>query len=369
MMIPTIDLHAVRARQGGLDVYTFFVTGRELLAMAEIVRLSRGDDGLEGFQRPEIRAHVRGIAEYLEAGDVLFPNAIILAFAPGVRFSEKRGGKNATVDLASTGGVLSIPRRPGRKSAWIVDGQQRALALSQGPGADLPVPVVGFVSGDLMQHREQFILVNKAKPLDRRFIDELLPAVGTLLPRDLSVRRTPSALCDVLNDTPSSPFYQLIRRPSHTPVTAVITDSHIIGIARRSLIDPRGALAACVAPDGLADLERMFQIMTTFWSAVRDVFPQAWGLPPERSRLMHGAGLAAMGILMDQVMSRDGGEVSNAAAKAVLQQIAPSCRWTSGRWETLSRDWNDLQCMSRDIRALSNYLIGLERDAARREAA
>jgi hypothetical protein len=73
---------------------------------------------------------------------------------------------------------------------------------------------------------------------------------------------------------------------------------------RRSLQDPRGALAAHVAPDGSADLDAMYRMMKAFWSAVRDVFPHAWGLPPESSRLMHGAGLAAMGVLMDQVMTR-----------------------------------------------------------------
>lgn len=366
----TIDLHAVRTKQGGIDVYTFFMEGGRILEIAELARIARGSDGeIAGFQRPEIVAHVRGIADYLDRGDVLFPNAVILALGPGVKFSAKRGTKNQTAEPLTASGVLSIPCRPGRKAAWVVDGQQRALALAQTRAAGLPVPVVAFVSGDLAVHREQFILVNKARPLDRRLIDELLPSVGAVLSRDLSSRRVPSALCSALNDVPDSPFFGLIKRPSAGPGVGVITDSHLTNLMRRSVQDPRGALAQFVGPDGSADLESMYRLMVEFWSAVRDVFPNAWGLPPERSRLMHGAGLAAMGVLMDQVMTRDVPAGGYALARAVLNGLAPHCRWTNGRWEALGREWNDLQCTPKDIRGLSNFLVGLERELARREAA
>ncbi|MGK9235784.1 DGQHR domain-containing protein [Inquilinus limosus] len=369
-ILSNLNVHAVRTRQAGIDVYAMFLPGERVLEIAEIARIGQGGAGdILGFQRPEIRAHVRGIAEYLDRGEVLFPNAIVLALAPGAKFSAKRGTKNHEVDAASASGVLSIPVRAGRKSAWIVDGQQRALALSQTRGAQLPVPVVAFVSGDIAIHREQFILVNKARPLDRRLIDELLPTVGSLLPRDLSTRRVPSALCAVLNDAPDSPFYQLIRRPSAAAPTAVITDSSLINLMRRSLQDPRGALAVHVSPDGSADLDAMYRVMVAFWSAVRDVFSEAWGLPPDRSRLMHAAGIAAMGVLMDQIMTRATENSGYAAARAVLERIAPHCRWTSGRWEALDRTWNDIQCTSKDVRALSNFLVTLERDASRRVAA
>ena len=34
------------------------------------------------------------------------------------------------------------------------------------------------------------------------------------------------------------------------------------------------------------------------------VFPEAWGRPPTESRLMHSAGIEAMSLLMDRIMSR-----------------------------------------------------------------
>src|SRR5262245_23189400 len=121
-----IDVHAIRTRQAGADVFAVFLPGARVLEIADIARIGQGAAGeIVGFQRPEIRAHVRSIAEYLDRGEVLFPNAIILALAPGAKFSAKRGTKNQHADPTSSSGILSIPVRPGRKAAWIVDGQQR----------------------------------------------------------------------------------------------------------------------------------------------------------------------------------------------------------------------------------------------------
>lgn len=364
-MSESLVLRAVKTRQGGVDVFAFFMPGSRLLELAEISRISRDSDGsITGFQRPEIRSHVRGITEYLNRGDVLFPNAIVLALAPGTRFVAARGTKPARLSSGSDVGTLSIAMPAGQKAAWIVDGQQRALALAESTNKALLVPVVAFVTPNLSIHREQFVLVNKARPLSPRLIDELLPEVGALLPRDLSVRRVPSALCSALNESGDSPFRGLIRRPSLSLEGAVITDSVLTRLMRRSLADPRGALAAHMAPDGTADLEAMYRVMVAFWTAVRDAFPDAWGLPPDRSRLMHAAGLSAMGVLMDEVMTRAGAIAQgyNLALNA-LRRIAPFCRWTSGRWDVLNREWNDIECTTRDVRTLSNLLVSLERDS------
>lgn len=361
----TLSFHAIQSLQGNSDLFVMFMQGSMVLEIADLARLGQSDKGeIQGFQRPEIRAHIRDITEYLERGNVLFPNAIILALAPGVKFRAKRGTKNQTSDPAGTAGTLSISLAEGAKAAWIVDGQQRAIALSKSK-TDVSVPVVAFVSGDIATHREQFVLVNKAQPLDRRLIDELLPLVGAILPRDLSSRRVPSALCDVLNRSDGSPFRRLIRRPSGHDPDAVITDSGLVNVMRRSLQDPRGALAALVAPDGTADLNSMYETMVGYWSAVRDVFPRAWGRPPDESRLMHTAGIGAMGVLMDQILARSSGGSAYDASLPTLKALEPRCHWTSGRWETLDREWNDIQSTTRDIRLLSNHLVALERDLHR----
>src|SRR3546814_18926880 len=81
-------------------------------------------------------------------------------------------------------------------------------------------------------------------PLHPRLINELLPEVSTLLPRDLAARKLPSELFDYLNRDPQSPFHRLIRRVSDAePGTAVVTDSAIVDAIKRTLKPPLGALS------------------------------------------------------------------------------------------------------------------------------
>jgi DGQHR domain-containing protein len=172
-----IAVRAVRTKQGaGIDVYAFFLPGGTVLEAAEIARVQRDESSaLQGFQRPEIRSHVRQISEFLDHGPVLFPNAIILALSPEIEFRASRGPDPAGLLDIAQAGTLTIPLRPqGQKAAWIVDGQQRSLALARTKNRDVVVPVIGFVSADIDTHRKQFILVNKAKPLPARLINELL---------------------------------------------------------------------------------------------------------------------------------------------------------------------------------------------------
>ena len=51
----------------------FFLPGSKLISIANISRIKRDvDESLEGFQRKEIKNHVRGIVDYLDEGNVLF---------------------------------------------------------------------------------------------------------------------------------------------------------------------------------------------------------------------------------------------------------------------------------------------------------
>ena len=290
------------------SLYLFTLTGEELLSIATISRLARDGVGkLIGYQRPEVKRHIRNITEYLDSGRVLFPNSIILALPTGARFKEVRGRK--VDDGLAVAGTLEIPvpRNGEDKPAWIVDGQQRAMALSKSKRKQLPVPVNAFVADQVGVQREQFLRINSTKPLPRGLITELLPEVGTVLPANLALRRTPSALCDMLNRDPKSPFSGLIRRASTRAANkakAVVSDTTIVQVLEESLTSPAG----CLFPyrnvaTGETDFDGVRAVLLTYWCAVRDTFPAAWGLSPKKSRLMHSAGLRAMGRLMDRIMA------------------------------------------------------------------
>ena len=359
-----IVVRALHTKQGdGLDVFAFFIRGADIVKVADISRVERDEtDELKGFQRPEIRNHVKGIVDYLNQGNVLFPNAIILAMSPQVRFAASRGTKPTGDEGLAQGGTLTIPAyQEGKRVAWIVDGQQRSLALAQASKYDIAVPVVGFVSDSLAVQREQFILVNKAKPLPSRLINELLPETdGILLPRDLSSRKVPSEICGLLNRDPNSPFFKLIKRTSDRAAsTAVITDTAVIKMIRNSMNNPLGALAPykATAREG-ADVEAMYRLLWNFLSAVMATFPDACGKDPRQSRLMHSAGIEAMGVLMDRIFARlAGGDEDAQTVQRELERVAPSCRWTKGNWDSLGIAWNDIQNIPRDIKRPQDALV------------
>jgi DGQHR domain-containing protein len=362
----TVTVHALRSRQGNNDVYSFFMPGGEITRIADIIRVARDDsDTSRGSQRKEIRNHVRSLVLYLNQMNVLFPNAITLAFSPEVRFRQSRGPIPPGLETTTQAGLLSIPvREEGQRVGWIVDGQQRTLALARSKNSGgLEVPVVAFVSDNLQSNREQFILVNKARPLPGHLINELLPETGEVqLPKDLAVRRIPSELCNYLARRKQSPFAGLIRRLSDSGRTdAVVLDSAIIKMIRNSINSPLGALAPFkAAGEQKADLQAMFAILCNYWSAVKAVFPEAWGLPPAKSRLMHSAGIEAMGILMDKVLARHSGKRNEQQAiKADLAKLAPHCAWTGGTWKVLGIAWNEIQNNPKHIRGLADTLVRL----------
>lgn len=357
-------VRALRTTQGaGLDVYAFFIKGEDIVRVADISRIERdATDALKGFQRPEIRQHVKGIVDYLNQGDVLFPNAIILAMSPDVKFAASRGTRPTGDARVSDSGTLTLPiYDEGRRVAWIVDGQQRSIALSQAKHRDLAVPVIGFVSDKLAVQREQFILVNKAKPLPTRLINELLPETAAIvLPRDLAARKVPAELVNLLNQDPASPFYRLVKRASdRTASGAVVTDTALISVVKNSLSNPLGALAPfrSVGREGGGDVDGMYHILTAYWTAVKAVFPHAWGKDPKHSRLMHSAGLLAMGLLMDAIYARLAPDAEVETVQREIEKVAPACRWTKGAWETLGLAWNEIQSTPQHVKKLQDALV------------
>jgi hypothetical protein len=110
---------------------------------------------------------------------------------------------------------------------------------------------------------------------------------------------------------------------------------------------------------GETDFAGIWQVLLIYWGAVQATFPDAWGKSPAQSRLMHGAGIRAVGRLMDRVMATVDPR-HKATAGQVLEDLAlvsPHCHWTSGNWVGLDMRWNDIQNVPRHINELSSYLI------------
>jgi len=151
-----------------------------------------------------------------------------------------------------------------------------------------------------------------------------------------------------------------------------VTDTVIVKMIEDSLTNPSG----CLFPfrnfaTGEYNHSAIWAVLTLFWTAVRETFPEAWGKSPTESRLMHGVGIRSMGKLMDRVMSVV--DVSHKDAlkqvKVELSKIAPFCRWTSGEWEGIGNvRWDELQNLHKHFAMLSNFLIRTYLDARSKPA-
>lgn len=359
---PGITVNALRIDQRkDVPVYVFGVDGRLVHQLATVSYAERARDGaLSGYQRGAVTRHIAEIRRYLESEKKLLPNAIVIAFDGRVTFKELDG---IQASEWGTFGRLEIPLpRNGSetKAGWIVDGQQRATALAQlEPGKSIPVVVVAFKSPSEELQREQFILVNKTKPLPRDLLHEILPEVKGRMPRDLEQRQVAAKVLQKVRFDSSSPFYGRVRGLGTDHEGANISQAAILSVINDS-IKKRGVLFDCYdATNGKHDYGRMSKCLCVFFEGVRRTWPGAWGGSPKTSRLVHGVGIVALGHLMDRIMREVDWNSQKAAAtvSSRLERVKGRCAWNAGRWPVINRDWNELQNTSQDKALLTDFLL------------
>ena len=74
---------------------------------------------------------------------------------------------------------------------------------------------------------------------------------------------------------------------------------------------------------------------------------------------MHGTGIFASGALMDTIMRNvnpNDKKIDFKVTKELLK-LKPYCHWSSGTWDGLGLEWNDIQNISKHKNMLTAYLI------------
>jgi len=344
---------AIRARQAAHhDVFVFAAKPKDVLAFSEIERVGRGDDGqLKGFQRHQIASHIKEIRDYLARDDALLPNAVIVAVVDGVTVHDLGHG---VVDVQINAG----DGKPG----FVVDGQQRLSALSGIEKPNFEVFVSALVCKDYNELRQQFVLINNTRPLPKTLIYELLPTVDGL-PDRLTARKFAARVVDRLNHTRGSVLFGEVRQ--HTNPTGVLSDTALQKLIMNSASD--GAIRDLVAFEDRE--QRVFEFVNEYFAAIKEVFAPEWdGMNPRHSRLRHGAGLVAMGFVMDQLYASEGAVVCSEFERG-LRLLQPYTAWTSGQWALAADDvrpWNGIQNTPSDIDLLARYLVTAVKRALRR---
>jgi len=353
--VPSTDIIsflAVPAKQSSEHtVLTFAARAADVLRFASIDRIGRDAQGeLSGFQRPQVAAHIREIRDYLEKPDSVLPNPIVVAFTD----------RTNVEDLGNGAVHLSIDMSDGAPGL-VVDGQQRLTALSE-VDRDFQVFVSALICRDEAELRRQFVLINNTKPLPKSLIYELLPSVDDLPPR-LSRRSVAADLTARLNfeHTALQGYIKQHTQPdgiiADTVVQKIIMESLTNGVMRDLVDTPRGR-------------DRCVRLVSNFFEAVKKVFPEAWhGQKPATSRLLHGAGIQAMGDVMEVLAARTDAKTVEDFREG-LECLKGRTAWTGGEWEIGGevRRWNSLQNVNRDIALLKHYLVAIVKADLRKRA-
>ena len=299
--VPAMEIH----QSSGHRFYSFAIDGKLVSKFAQVSRISRNaETDLEGYQRPEVIAHIQEIKEYVESENALIPNSVVIAFDTRVKFKRVKSAK-LDIDSSTHIGILEIPLTEHTKLGkvgFIVDGQQRLAAIRGAKVKRFPMLVSAFITDDLRTQTEQFILVNSTKPLPKGLIYELIPHTDARLPSGLHRRRLSAHLLERLNHDSNSPLHKLIRTP--TAPDGVIKDNSMLKMLDSSLSD--GVLYEFREGNALDEepVGEMLSVLQHYWSAVKATFPNAWGRNPKESRLMHGAGIVSVGNLMDHIAAK-----------------------------------------------------------------
>ena len=337
----------------GKYIYSFVIDGKDISRFTSVSRVRRDKDGaLLGYQRPEVMLHIQEIKDYIEEKNSILPNSLVIAFQEGLNFTSSE-----KIDQFSELGKIAIKCDDNNKAGWIVDGQQRAAALRIANKAHFPVSVVAFKSKNENDERQQFVLVNNTKPLPKSLIYELLPSFEEHVPNKLKIRREAYIILERLNTDENSPFYMRIKTMTYRGIeTANIKDMSVLKMLENSLTN--GILFKY-----RHNIEKSFSILFNYWNAVKMYYPNAWNLPPKKSRLTHGVGIVSMGYLMDTLsykLTKRGQVPCSQKYIDQLQILGKNIPWHSGIWKfsnSITLPWNEIQNTLRHIDLVTNFLI------------
>ncbi|GAL30168.1 tgtA5 cluster protein 1 [Vibrio variabilis] len=341
-----------------IDLFIFSMNINEIEETCQVSRIFRDDSNkLMGYQRTEVKNHVGDIANYITQDGAIIPNSIIIGF------------NSRTTCREIDGEIFELDIPSGELTGVLVDGQQRVAALRESGRDDFHLSVCAFINDDVEFERQQFLLINSAKPLPRSLIYELLPHSTGVFKEELTRRRLPSLIVQLLNYDAKSPLQGVIKLTTNPH--GIIADNSMMKMLDNSLRE--GALYDFRTPKSdkisASVCESMIDLLNQYYSSMREVFHEDWGKKPKDSRLFHGAGIIALGQIFDEVYysykTANSKESFFEFAVKKLRLIKPHCKWSEGYWdfgndqngEPIKKHWNQIQNLSNDIGLVTNHLV------------
>lgn len=387
-----LKLSAIEAELAdGSTRYQFTCDGRLIRSIARVDRL----DTLSGSgnQREEVHSHVQQIAAGIEHGTQV-PNSllIVLLSSQTVEWDplEEDSVPGSFIVIRPTSDWISVmhPTQTDRlvqrfrhveidfpfrkaafddeKSAIIVDGQQRTAGLSLVDIEKIPsfAMSVNAITATPEQAKRIFQVANTTVKISTQFSRALMATMGEV-PVYLRTERSKAIAGKILAlDDSSSPFHALVQYPG---VKAGKTRPPIV---YNSLFQVLAAFADSGLPLD-SDPKTLALVVGRAFALVKATWPEAWGLKPTESKLMHGVGLRAMASVLVNKLETKYAEHQSFSSEPLWRSLEESLHrlkhrivWTDAAASEVStavkKIWREQisgrQNTTQDISALSSFL-------------
>lgn len=279
-----IIIEGLLGKCGHLDIFLGFASA-QLLCEISIADTLNDETGT-GYQRPYNRPHSLDFKRYItRQNSSTIPLVFNLRKEMKSQWQLKKGMGNQACLLL----------KKGSKSLVIVDGQHRLGELAD---VKLPLSFMAFIGLDLRSEMALFSIINsKAKGLSTSLTDFL----QSKLVDDIAQEAPHLFIAKRLNEDPNSPWHRLIRYGGET--TSGLKRRTSLRMMQKSIdrLLKRSRGKKPISTDNYYD------IIYSFWNAVREVFPKEW--KDHRHHLLtKGIGLYSLMLLLGDIVSREAPE-------------------------------------------------------------
>ncbi len=292
-------------KEGRVNLYLTVVPISQLLQQCRVDYFR--EDNPRGYQRPLKRARLKQVSAFIQHEEGILPISILLCIRQPNRAEFQ---PETYVDKVNDGvpqpGVLAIPQSV---TLWVVDGQHRLYGLEYAFNKDsverakdylLPVTIVeGIDSYEEMRHFHIINTRHRGVPTD--MVDHHLLRMwelegAAILSKEGErsyLRARAAKLCDLLRNTPDSPWFQKVKVAGHKAVPNQLIGQHTMVASMESAL--KDAFIKRLSDEDVG------KILLNYWYAIRELWPTAF-LEPRDYKIQKTAGVYALHMTLPDVV-------------------------------------------------------------------
>lgn len=279
-----IVIEGLLGKCGHLDVFLGFASA-QLLCEVSIADTLNDETGA-GYQRPYNRPHSLDFKRYItQKSSSTIPLVFNLRKEMKIQWQLRKGKGNQAHLLLKKGG----------KNFVIVDGQHRLGELAD---VKLPLSFMAFIGLDVRAEMALFSIINsKARGLSTSLTDFL----QSKLVDDIAQEAPHLFIAKRLNEDLNSPWHRLIRYGGET--TSGLKRRTSLRMMQKSI----DRLLRRFKGKKSISVDHYYDIIHSFWDAVREVFPKEWA-DHRHHLLSKGIGLYSLMLLLGDIVSKEAPE-------------------------------------------------------------